>query len=93
MVTSPPADVVVAEGAPARFDCGFTASIPVAISWRRGGVVLTPSSKYTFLLNNSLIISPTEMGDEAIYTCVLSNQVTGVSIERSASLQFAGEFL
>lgn len=91
MVTSAPADVVVAEGAAARFDCGFTASVPVAINWQRSGVILTPSSKYTFLLNNSLVISPTEPGDDVTYSCLLSNQVTGESIEQSATLQFAGD--
>ncbi len=92
VVTSAPADTVVAEGAAARFDCGFTASVPVAITWQRSGIILTPSSKYTFLLNNSLVISPTELGDDVTYSCILRNQVTGENIEQSASLLFAGNF-
>ena len=74
--TSPPVDVVVVEGAAARFDCGFVASVPVSINWLRDGTILTPSSKYTFLLNNSLVIDPTETGDELMYTCAVTNQLT-----------------
>ncbi len=90
MFTRIPVNTVVAEGAAARFDCGFSASVPVAISWRRDGIVLTPSSKYTFLLNNSLVIDPTEMGDDVSYSCVIINQLTGESVQRSATLSFAG---
>ena len=90
--TSPPVDVVVVEGAAAHFDCGFTASVPVSISWLRDGAVLTPSSKYTILLNNSLVINPTETGDDVMYTCAVTNQLTGQVVEQDASLRFAGEF-
>ena len=87
--TSPPTDLVIPEGMAARFDCGFTATVPVSISWFKDGTILTPSSKYMFLLNNSLVINSTEPGDDVTYTCAVTNQINLQVQQQSATLDFA----
>lgn len=90
--TTPPSDVVVARGDSVRFDCVFTSSAPVSINWQNGGRVLLPSSKYTYLSNNSLVIMTTEAGDDGEYTCVVTNQLTQQTSSQSATMTFACEY-
>ncbi len=89
--TAPPSDLVIVEGVAARFDCGFTSTNPVSIVWRKAGSQILPSDKFQYLENNSLVIAPTESGDEGVYTCVVQDQMSGNTQERSASLSFACE--
>jgi len=91
--TTPPANVSVVVGSPARFDCAFTSSNPVSIIWRKDGSVVTPSTRFSYLINNSLLINSTESGDNGTYVCVVTDQTTGAVVERSGSLTFARECL
>jgi len=88
---SPPSDLVVVQGDSARFDCGFSASVPVSISWQQDGNLILPSNKFNFLANGSLVINSTASGDAVEYTCVLTNQLTGQPVQASGSLRFAGK--
>lgn len=87
-----PSDTIVAEGSPALFNCTFTTPPnPVSVNWQSNGQVLAPSSKYSYLPNNSLLINPTEAGDDGTYSCVVTDQVTTETSSQSATLMFAGE--
>ena len=92
MFTNPPSDLIVAQGSPARFDCVFTASISVSISWEKDGATVTPVGRFSYLVNNSLLISSTQAGDNGTYTCVVSGQSNQQRVERSASLAFACKY-
>lgn len=87
--TSPPSDVVVAQGSPARFDCVFTTSTTVSVSWEKDGFLIIPTGRFSYLVNNSLLISSTEAGDNGTYSCVVSDQTSQQRSERSATLSFA----
>ena len=89
--TAPPSDTVAVEGGQALFDCAFTSFNPVSIIWRHNGSVATPSDKFTYLANNSLLIDPIQSGDQGEYTCVVTDLVSNAVEERSASLTFACE--
>ena len=90
--TIPPSNIIVARGNRAIFNCSFTSSGSVSINWQRNGSILSPSlSKYTYLVNNSLLIDPTESGDEGLYACVVTDQNTGESSTLTSSLTFACE--
>ena len=90
---TPPSDTVVAQGSPVRFDCDFTASNPVSIGWVKDGNTVTPSSRLMYLTNSSLLVSPTQSGDDGTYTCVITDQITMQSAQRSATLTFACEYI
>lgn len=91
--TPSPSDVIVSRGNPVTFDCIFTSSGPVSVNWQRNGSVLPPAPpKYTYLINNSLVISPTETGDEGTYSCVVTDQATMETVSHNTSLTFACEF-
>ena len=87
--TNPPSDLVVAEGSPARFDCEFSTSTSVSISWEKDGATVTPVGRFSYLVNGSLSISPTQAGDNGTYSCVVADQSNQQREERSASLMFA----
>ena len=87
--TNPPSDLIVAQGSPARFDCVFTASASVSITWEKDGSTVTPVGRFSYLVNNSLSISVTQAGDNGTYTCVVADQSSQQRQERSASLTFA----
>ena len=87
--TNPPSDLIVAQGSPARFDCVFTTSTSVSISWEKDGATITPVGRFSYLVNNSLLISATQAGDNGTYTCVVADQSSQQRAERSASLTFA----
>ena len=87
--TTPPSDVVVALGSSARFDCVFTTASSVSVSWEKDGVFITPVERFSYLVNNSLLISSTAAGDNGTYTCIVTDQTTLQRVERSAILNFA----
>ena len=89
--TTSPSDIVVARGDSVLFDCVFTSSVTVSVNWQNGGRVLSPSSKYMYLANNSLVITTTEDGDDGEYSCVVTNQLTQQTSSQSATLTFACE--
>ncbi len=86
---SPPQDTVVARGSPALFNCSITSSVSASIGWRKDVAVLIPTSRITFLPNNSLLIDPTEAGDEGVYSCVVTSTTSSLSSSQNASLTFA----
>lgn len=86
---NPPRDLIVAEGSPARFDCEFSTPTSVSISWEKGGATVTPVGRFSYLVNGSLLISPTQAGDNGTYSCVVADQSNQQREERSASLTFA----
>ena len=88
-----PSDVVIARGSPALFNCSVTSTGFIFLTWQKDGLILSPSlPKYTYFTNNSLQINPTEIGDNGTYYCVVTEQETLFSSNRSSSLAFACEY-
>lgn len=85
-----PQDQVVAPGSPAQFNCQITSQNPVSISWRKDGVSVVPSDRIT-ITSSSLVIDPTQTSDSGTYACVVLDQITNLSQEKSATLTFASQ--
>ena len=74
-----PHDTVATDGGDTHLDCLPPDSNPSAlISWTRNFAQL-PSERFTVLSNGSLLITSVTLGDQALYHCVATNELLGVS--------------
>lgn len=86
-----PEDVLAAAGTSVRFDCTFTTTSPASLSWLHDGAVISLDSRHTYYANGSLLISPVAEEDEGMYTCRVTDTISGDVKERTASLALASE--
>jgi hemicentin len=83
-----PQDVLVAIGTQVEFTCQFTSTNAANVQWFKDGVSVTSSSRIS-ITQTSMTINPTQSGDDGQYSCVVTDQLLGISETRNATLTFA----